>query len=93
MVAENSVHTFEVNQVFRFVEDIGLNQKSRQIRFVIRKRPILIHMCATCSELPLYISTMPVTLVNTLSVADPDPKIWVLRIRIRIKYFVLDFLS
>ena len=41
-------------EAFRFVEGIWLHRKSRQIR----KRPILPHMCATCSELPSYISTI-----------------------------------
>ena len=57
MVAQNNVRTYGVIQVFRFVEGIWLHRKDRQIRF-FRKRPILLHMCATCSELPSYLNTM-----------------------------------
>ena len=46
--------TYGVNQAFRFVKSIRLHQESRQNR----KRPILHHTCATCSDLPSYISTM-----------------------------------
>ena len=58
MVAQNTVRTYGVNQVFRFVEGIWLhrNRKSLQIRF--RKRSILLPTCATCFELPSYTSTM-----------------------------------
>ena len=34
-------------------------QKIHQIRNLFRKRPILLITCATCFELPSYISTMP----------------------------------
>ena len=57
MVAQNTVRTYGVNQVFRFVKGIWLHRKSCQIRF-IWKRPILLHTCATSSEVPSYISTM-----------------------------------
>lgn len=57
MVAQNNVRTYEVTQVFRFAAGIWLHRESRQIRFFFRKRPILLHMCATRSELPSYLST------------------------------------
>ena len=40
-------HVMNYQQNFRIVEGIWSHLKSRQIR----KRPILPHMCATCSEL------------------------------------------
>ena len=43
---------------FTSVEGLWLHRKSRQIREKNRKRPILHHTCATCSEVPSYISTM-----------------------------------
>ena len=59
MVAQNTVRSYGVNQVFRFVEGILLHRKSSQILiFFSLKRPILRHMCATRSQLPYYISTM-----------------------------------
>ena len=57
MVAQNTVRTYGVNQVFRFVKGIWLHRQSRQIRFFSRKRTILLHTCATCSELPSCIIT------------------------------------
>ena len=45
MVAQNTERTYGIHKVFR------LHRKSRQIQFFCRKRPILLHMCATCSEL------------------------------------------
>ena len=52
MVAQKTMHTYGVNQVFRFVEGIWSHRKSRH------KRPILLHTCATWSEPPSYISTI-----------------------------------
>ena len=63
MVAQNTVLTYGVNQIFKFVEGIWLHKKSRQIRFFSRKIPILLHTCATCSEVPSYKSTMVQTVV------------------------------
>ena len=54
MVAQNTVRTYGVIQAFRFVEGIWLHRKSRKILFFFRKRPILLHTCAACSELPSY---------------------------------------
>ena len=54
MVTQNRVRTYGVNQVFQLVEGIWLHGKGRQIR----KRPILLHKCATFSELPSCTSTM-----------------------------------
>ena len=48
MVAQNTVRTYGVNRVFRFVESIRVHQKGRQISIY------LPNMCATCSELPCY---------------------------------------
>ena len=58
MVAHFTMRTYGVNQAFQFVEGIWLHRKSRHIRFFFRKRPILLHTCATCSELTSYIRTM-----------------------------------
>ena len=55
MVAHFTMRIYGVNQVFRFVEGIRLHRKSR---IFFSERPILIYTCATCSELPFYISTM-----------------------------------
>ena len=54
MVAQNTVRKYAVYQIFRFFEGIWLHRKNCQIR----KRPILLHTCATCPELPSYMSTM-----------------------------------
>ena len=37
MVSQNTVHTYGVNQAFRFVEGISLHRKSRQIQFFSEK--------------------------------------------------------
>ena len=58
MVAHLTMRTYGGNQAFRFVEGIWLHRKSRQIRNFFRKRPILLHTCTTCSELPPCKSTM-----------------------------------
>ena len=58
MDAQIPVRTYGDNQVFRFIKGIRLHRQSRQIRFFSRKRPALLYTCATCSELPSYISTM-----------------------------------
>ena len=58
MVAHFTMRTDGVNQASRFVEGIWLHRKSRQIQDENRKRPILHHTCAICSELPSYICTM-----------------------------------
>ena len=56
MVAHFTIRTYGVNQVFRFVEGIGLHRKSHQIRiFFIGKD---LHTCTTCSELPSNRITM-----------------------------------
>ena len=60
----SSEHGANVNQVFRFVKGTWLHRKSRQIRILFRKRPILLHTCATCSELPSYKITMHPTLAK-----------------------------
>ena len=54
MVDQKTVRTYAVNQVFRFVECIWLQRQSRQMRKGFRKRPVLLHTRATCSELPSY---------------------------------------
>ena len=58
MVANFTMRTHGENQAFRFVEGICLHRKSRQIRFFLKERPISIHNCATCFELPSYKGTM-----------------------------------
>ena len=52
------MRTYGINQVFRFGEGNWPHRKSSQIRNFVRKRPILLNTCATCSELPSYISTV-----------------------------------
>ena len=66
MVAYFTMRTHGVNQAFHFVEGIWLHRKSRQIRFIFRKRPILNNTCPTCSELPSYISTMGISVGSGL---------------------------
>ena len=62
------MRTYVVNQAFRFVKGNWLHRKSRQIRhYFSRKRPILPHLCAACSNLPSYISTMNYTWAQTCS--------------------------
>ena len=58
MVAQNTVRTYGVNLVIRFVEGIWLHRKSRQLRFFFRKGPILLYKCATFTERPFYINTI-----------------------------------
>ena len=58
MVAHFTMRTHGENQALRFVEGIWSHRKSRQFRKKLLKRPILHHTCATCYELPSYISTM-----------------------------------
>ena len=57
MVAHFTMLTCGVNQIFRFVEGIWLQRKSRKIIF-FQKRPILLHTYVTCYELPSNIGTM-----------------------------------
>ena len=52
------MRTYGIIQVFRFVEGIWVRQKSRQIQFFRGKKPILLHLSTTYSELPSDISTM-----------------------------------
>ena len=52
--SENGAHIWS-NQVFRFVKGSWVHRMSRQIRFFL-ERPT--STCATCLELPSYISTM-----------------------------------
>ena len=62
MVAHFTMRTYGVNLEFRFVEGISVHRKSRKIRVFSWKCPILHHTCATCSELPSYMSTMTMLL-------------------------------
>ena len=54
-----TMRTYGVNPTFRFVEGIWIHRNSRQIR---RKKKsewtYFNYTCATCSEIPSYISTM-----------------------------------
>ena len=43
MVAQYTVRAYRVNQVIRFIEGIWLHRQSRQIRYIFRKGPILLH--------------------------------------------------
>ena len=66
--SEHAVRTYGVNQIFRFFEGNWLHRKSRQIRhYFSRKRPFLRCLCAACSDLPSYISTMNYTWAQTCS--------------------------
>ena len=61
MVAENTLRTFGVNQVFRIVmKAIGYIER------VVKSghRHISLYTWATCSELPSYIGTMILTITN-----------------------------
>ena len=64
MVAHFAVRTYRVNQEFRFVKGSWLQRKNRQIRYNFRKLPISHHTCATCSDLPSYISTMNIAVIQ-----------------------------
>ena len=44
----------------------SIKSKESSIRLFFRKRPIVLHTCATCSDLQSYISTMPVTVTSHL---------------------------
>ena len=59
MVAHFTMRTYVVNQEFRFVKGIWL-MTERIVKFEKnRKRPIFTsYTCATCSELPSFISIM-----------------------------------
>ena len=52
MVAHLTMRTNGVNQAFRFGEGIWLHRKSYQIGYFYPKRPIFLHACAACNELP-----------------------------------------
>ena len=72
MVAENSVRTYGVNNLFRFVKGIWLHRQTRYIRFFFsRNSHVLLHTCATFSELPSYISTMGQTNPETVVMILP----------------------
>ena len=58
MAAHFTLRTYGVNKEFRYFEGCWLHRKSRQLQKKNRKRPISHHTCATCSELPSYISTI-----------------------------------
>ena len=60
MVAQNTVRTYGVNhfKFFDMLKAFGLIERFVKSDFFSRKRPILLHTCVTCSELPSYISTM-----------------------------------
>ena len=59
------MRTHGVYQAFRFAEGIWLHRKSRQIREKKnRKRLILHHTCATCSEVPSH--TMLYTILKAV---------------------------
>ena len=57
MVAQNTVRTNGVSQVFRFVVGIWLHKKVVKSD-IFRKLPILLRSSGPCSELPSYICTM-----------------------------------
>ena len=61
MVAQNTVRTYGINQIFRFVEGIWLHRKTRQTRRKFQEKTILHYTCATYSELPSNIRTMTTT--------------------------------
>ena len=58
MVAQNTVSTYGIKQVFRFVKGIRLHRDNRQIRKFLRKRPTLLHICVKSTELLSYLSSM-----------------------------------
>ena len=63
MVGHFTMRTYGVNQEYRLVEGIWLHQKGSQIRVFSGNYRFLIHTCATRSDLPCYISTMPLQLI------------------------------
>ena len=56
MVDQNTVRTYEVNQVFRFDKNLVTSKESSNPFFF--GKTYFTHMCATCSELPSYIITL-----------------------------------
>ena len=72
MVVHFTMRTYGVNQAFRFVEDNWSYQQSRQTRFFFLGILIFHHTCASCSELPSYISTIIWTMV-TYKIVDQNP--------------------
>jgi len=77
MVAHFTMRTYGENQVLRFVEGVWLHRKNRLIIFFFsRKRPILLHTCATCSELPSNMNTMVSnTMIYDQKELDPEPRL------------------
>ena len=57
MVAQNTVRTYGLNHAFGYIERVVKSD------FFSQKRPILLHKCATKSELPSYIRTRLCTMV------------------------------
>ena len=57
MVTHFTMRTYGVNQAFQFVNGIWIHRNSRQIRFLL-KRPVLLYIRATSSELPYHTRTM-----------------------------------
>ena len=56
--SEHGAHIWGKSGISRFVKGILLQRQSQQIHFFSQKIPILLHTCATCSELPSYICIM-----------------------------------
>ena len=66
--SEHGAHKIWSKSGIRFVEGIWFHRQSHQIRFLFRKSLILLHTCATCSELPCYIITMGKTVAYMIKV-------------------------
>ena len=56
MVAQSTVRTYGINQVFQ-IHLIKAKELLNPFFVVVRERLILYNTCATCSELPSYIGT------------------------------------
>ena len=67
MIDHFTMRTHGVNQAFRFLKGIWLHWKSLQPDFVSRKTPNLHHTCASCSDLPSYISAMQISFLVQVS--------------------------
>ena len=75
MVAHFTMLTFGVIlRHFDFLKAFGHIEGIVKVEKKILKRPILNHMCATCSELPYYVSTVDITVCAYSYSVTPPPR-------------------
>ena len=54
-VAQNTMHAFEVNQVFDLFKSFVIHRQKAKIKIQFSKIIVVFHKCAMCSELPYNI--------------------------------------